>query len=378
MAHWSEADKGILLAAITLPFVLVWTVRVGRALGDARVAPYLARDFLPWMWRYQLLQLGALGLMVASGCVLRRRPGPHPLYLTACLQYWFFAQAVSLWTVGPFTSPFGLLTLPSIFLAMMVHAVRPVVWGTATFTAVLAATTVLERLGHLPYAPLLGSEGPATGWMLSTGVSSYVASGVVIFLFAQVLEDWRARERELYEQSRTDELTRVSNRRQFMDVAQRRLAEARAAGRPLSVVLVDVDHFKRVNDTHGHPAGDRVLQAVAEALRAEVRGSDAVARLGGEEFALLLPDAGPDAALQVAERCRTRVAQARTPGAGGGQGGGQGGGGEGGAPVAVTVSLGVASACHPDAGRLEDLLRLADAALYRAKQEGRDRVARAA
>jgi len=122
------------------------------------------------------------------------------------------------------------------------------------------------------------------------------------------------------------------------------------------VIMADVDHFKRFNDAHGHPAGDIVLKRVAEILRESTRDVDVVARYGGEEFFVLMPETEGEGAADVADRVRERVAAERLPGGG-----------------TVTLSFGVAEfPAHGDVG--ETLIAIADAALYQAKREGRDRV----
>jgi two-component system cell cycle response regulator len=131
-------------------------------------------------------------------------------------------------------------------------------------------------------------------------------------------------------------------------------------GRELAVLMVDVDHFKSVNDRFGHAAGDRALRVVAETLRGNTRVFDSIARYGGEEFVVLMPGTGPDAAVAAAERLRASVAAAAfdTPD---------------GSPVHLTVSVGVA--CSPEHPASPDaLLAAADQALYDAKRGGRNRV----
>lgn len=160
----------------------------------------------------------------------------------------------------------------------------------------------------------------------------------------------------------TDALTGVPNRRHLMARLQEELARAIRADKPLACVILDVDHFKRVNDTLGHQAGDKVLVALARTVRETVRGYDVLGRFGGEEFMLVLPGTDLDEAVELAGRVRLavreRLAQAtQAP-----------------LPGPVTVSLGV-SALRPG-DSLETLVKRADAALYRAKQNGRDRVER--
>jgi diguanylate cyclase (GGDEF)-like protein len=164
--------------------------------------------------------------------------------------------------------------------------------------------------------------------------------------------------RNLERLATTDALTDLPNRRRFFEVARRWIAREGAAGVASAWLVIDLDHFKQVNDRHGHDAGDRVLRAVAVALLGAVRAGDVVARMGGEEFAVFLPGADRIAALAVAERLRSAVATAEMPVT----------------DVQVTVSVGV---CARPGGAidLDEVLAAADAALYRAKAAGRDRVA---
>jgi diguanylate cyclase (GGDEF)-like protein len=155
-----------------------------------------------------------------------------------------------------------------------------------------------------------------------------------------------------------DPLTGLPNRRFALDRLAQEWARVSRTGQPLACILADLDHFKRINDTHGHEAGDEVLRATAEVMRAALRASDVVCRLGGEEFLILCPDTDLAGALACAERVRTRVEANRIRAAGF----------EGG----VTVSLGVASR-EKGQGRPDDLLRAADRAVYQAKRLGRNR-----
>ncbi|MDP3626299.1 MAG: diguanylate cyclase [Hydrogenophaga sp.] len=163
--------------------------------------------------------------------------------------------------------------------------------------------------------------------------------------------------------SRTDTLTGLPNRRALDEAAQRALANHQRLGTPVSLVLIDVDHFKRYNDHHGHPAGDKVLVALAGAMRAVLqRGTDLPARMGGEEFAVLLEGCGADQALALAKRLRAGIAALSLPHDNHPDGG----------QHKVTVSAGVASAMASD--NWDSLYQRTDQALYQAKQQGRDQV----
>ncbi|HWP35454.1 MAG TPA: sensor domain-containing diguanylate cyclase [Thermodesulfobacteriota bacterium] len=158
----------------------------------------------------------------------------------------------------------------------------------------------------------------------------------------------------------TDPLTGLFNVRYLQEMLGRALARSAAAGRPFSLLVLDVDNLREVNNQHGHPAGDAALREVARVIATAIRGGDIAARYGGDEFLLALVDTGPEAAAAVAERVRREVQRIRLVHAG--------------RPVPVSVSIGVAS--HPlDGGTLDALLEAADRAAYRAKSQGRNRVA---
>ena len=155
----------------------------------------------------------------------------------------------------------------------------------------------------------------------------------------------------------TDGLTGLPNQRAVADALNRMFAQAAATGAPLALLMLDLDHFKQVNDQHGHPVGDQVLAGVGAALRAALRNQDFAGRKGGEEFAILLPDTDIATALEIAERIRAAIAEISLPGT----------------DAPVTVSIGVAG-FPSHASTLDRLERLADAALYVAKRQGRNRV----
>ena len=164
----------------------------------------------------------------------------------------------------------------------------------------------------------------------------------------------------LCELSSRDALTGLANRRQFELALAREIDRVARAGEPALVMMVDIDHFKKVNDTHGHPAGDVVLKAVADALQDCIRPMDTLARFGGEEFAMILPNCPPAFGQAVAERVRTHV-QSRTVALASGE------------QVSVTVSIGGAYAPQWVRSSAPLWIARADQQLYRAKHEGRNR-----
>jgi diguanylate cyclase (GGDEF)-like protein len=177
-------------------------------------------------------------------------------------------------------------------------------------------------------------------------------------VLVQDVTDRKNAEEELRRLVVTDPLTGLSNRRRFEEACEIETMRFRRYGVPASLVMLDIDFFKRVNDTYGHATGDAVLVALAETCRRALRETDVAARLGGEEFAVLLPMTSETGALEIAERLRTRLAatSVQTPAG----------------RLNFTVSLGVATFSGQD--EAETVLARADAALYRAKEYGRNRV----
>jgi diguanylate cyclase (GGDEF)-like protein/PAS domain S-box-containing protein len=178
---------------------------------------------------------------------------------------------------------------------------------------------------------------------------------------ARDISERKRAEEALRELAATDGLTGLLNRRRFVEMGEAEIERAKRTGRPLSLIMFDVDHFKKVNDTRGHDVGDLVLVALARTATEALRTVDILGRLGGEEFAVLLPETGLEEAAVVAERLRRGVSDmGLAPNA---------------QPLPVTISLGVVQG-QETGETLDDLLKRADTALYRAKSAGRDRVGR--
>jgi two-component system, cell cycle response regulator len=164
----------------------------------------------------------------------------------------------------------------------------------------------------------------------------------------------------LYKLTAQDGLTRLHNRRALNEFLDREVSRSQRYRRPLSVVLLDLDRFKAVNDTYGHACGDHVLREMADLLRTSTRAEDLCARYGGEEFALVLPEADHAAAVAVAERVRAAVGEHTFQFEG--------------ATLSLTMSAGVVTTCGDGWATPTDLLHEADRRLYEAKREGRNRV----
>ena len=199
---------------------------------------------------------------------------------------------------------------------------------------------------------------------LDAGMDDYLAKPFhpeELLARVRVGERILALQTDLRVQATRDHLTGLFNRGTVLEIAQRELAQSERRGDAAALILADLDHFKHVNDTHGHQIGDAVLCEAARRLSARVRVYDVLGRYGGEEFLILLPGCNLGRAREIAERLRTSIAgmPVETPAG----------------PVSITMSFGVAVANRGDSVSWDDFVRAADQALYRAKHAGRNRVA---
>jgi len=244
---------------------------------------------------------------------------------------------------------------------------------TATSAAGVAIWMVLSSLQSKPSLGVVLVQSMQFSFVLIVG---FLAANRIALssrrAFAQRLKEvevserlaveiaWRQRmESELITRANVDHLTRLSNRRHFYELADLEFRRAQRTNQSVTFLVIDVDHFKLVNDTHGHAAGDEVLSSLGADLSAAVRRVDVVGRVGGEEFAVLMPGASVAKGAEVAERIRVKISSTVYR--------------FGTGSVMPTVSIGVAEG-DPWVERAEEVLARADLALYRAKNDGRDRV----
>jgi diguanylate cyclase (GGDEF)-like protein len=317
---------------------------------------------------------------------------PLPLALMSIVavrfQRWFVARRPL------YRFVFGTAVIAACLLGVrgVVHAAGTPVWSGSTLLDTLRDFGVASGAGTVyvagqillvGIAVALHSKQPsfatAVGSWYDNGLEALtVALGIVtavllvhappalaVMVVVGVLGNRLTEIRQLQVDVRTDSKTGLLNMRGWREAATKELARADRTRGVIGLLMVDLDHFKLINDTWGHPAGDDMLLAVADVLRTETRPADVVGRFGGEEFVVLLPDADRDAALTAAERIRSRVAALTVISTD-----------KRGGPAVITgrtTSVGVA--VRPDnASTLPDLLQAADAAVYGAKEAGRDQV----
>jgi diguanylate cyclase (GGDEF)-like protein len=299
-----------------------------------------------------LLSLSLVTALQFSTTILRARDHTPRLFRVARVLQIVAILAIAMSPVVAYAAlvrPVSLLIFASVIFMIALGIVsllsgsRPariyvIAWG-----AFLAGSIVflLKNFGLVPHT-------------FTTQHSWQVGALLEMILLSMTLS---SRMNELQHQSRTDPLTLLGNRRLFDDRLPAVFAQARQLGRPLSLLMLDIDHFKAYNDLHGHAQGDEALKLIGSALRRYARKPFVACRYGGEEFCVLLPDTSPPAAAAAAERLRASV-QAALPGERG-----------------ITISVGYACLAAGEFPSPDKLFEAADAALYAAKAAGRNRVA---
>jgi two-component system cell cycle response regulator len=296
----------------------VWVIGLAFAASAVTAAGYtylsVLHEYLPGAWVNLGWQCEAVLLCLAAVCAWRHEEGDGQ--------------------VAPLSRDAGLA--PAL--------------GSAAVALAMAATDAVRHGSSWLY---LGAAGVA---VLALATRSVLSTGDTRAVALQLDAALREQERLAV----TDGLTGLYNRRFFQEVLRLETDRAHRDGTCLALVVADLDHFKHVNDTHGHPSGDAVLAEAAARLKRSLREVDVLARYGGEEFVMILPGADSEVALEVAERCRRALSE-DTVRLHSGQ------------RVSITGSFGVA--CLPaDTGEVDALIRLADRALYAAKDAGRDQV----
>ncbi len=364
--HATPARRILWSAAASSPPLLVLLLLSQAAIGRPDIAAGLD---LPVVRTLQAIGLAALVTQLAIALWVwpqRDEPQDRPVAaLVSCLTVGLSYSALAL-GCGEFTDSATMALMGLLAIGLLLFDQRPMLITFAACVGLLWLHDLGLAFKWWTYAPVWRGElfeGRDPVWWLALWRnwgfwSAYVLlMSLLLWLFSG-LDDMHARLRVL---SHTDPLTGLQNRRRFMEGLTHELARQGRTQEPLCLVFIDADHFKEVNDVHGHDMGDDVLCTLARLLQDCVRSpTDLACRLGGEEFALILPDTDRTQALRVCARIREQLAQLQF--------------GETGRRFRLTVSMGVVE-CLGET--LPECLREADAQLYRAKDAGRDRVSAA-
>ena len=252
-----------------------------------------------------------------------------------------------------------------VVLAAITLQVRPTVRGRARARGILIASFAVGALAFyvrgvsvmLVVDPLHAFVSPG---LFQSAISVAAAAAAIVSSFAYLLLHKERAEGEAARMATMDPLTGAYNRRTFHEIAERELSRIRRAGQPLSLILLDIDHFRPLNESYGVRVGDEVLQKIADIVRAALRQEDMLVRYGGEEFLVMLPDVPGPGAVVVAGRIRKAVEAEMLE--------------VGGYRLPITVSVGVSARMDEGPESIEGLLARADEALSLAKQRGRNRV----
>jgi len=265
------------------------------------------------------------------------------------------------YALGPYTAVSGLITVAALLLGMVLLERRWLWLAVAGWLLSMSLMHFASRAGVLPFLSLFEASLEHSD-IAKVAAERAVAAALIYLPLAVVMDHlisvWRQDERSLSEAAQFDSLTGAYTRGFAMSVMERALLKARADGTPFAVLMLDLDHFKRINDAHGHARGDMVLKQTTRAMQSTLRAGDIVGRFGGEEFVVLLPGADLKKAMGAAERCRAGVEKMKIPNA---------------PYLSVTASVGVAA--FPEHGEeLDVLLKASDSAMYIAKANGRNRI----
>lgn len=364
---WSPVNKARLVAGLTL--LLSINVCGGGAIAllqhnydDQIINIVIAKGLL-----ITALLLSAIAiLLIWSGQYVNRFWPGSKWYQLIVLHSFGFTLVGYGYAIGLLYMPTGIMLLCSPVIGFLLFDRRIALQVFNASALSVVALSYFTAYGYLPYAPLISPN--STAWhandpfWVSNIYFAVISVLIVTFILVDhVLGRWSVREAEILELSLTDSLTRVANRHSVFEQLRSTLTLSTREQQPLSLVILDLDHFKRINDTWGHPCGDSVLMATAAAVNAVLREGDTIGRFGGEEFLLVLPNTDIAGAAVLAERCRIQIERVAVYS-------------ENNELIPITASFGVVCNENRFIETQDSLIKAADDALYSAKKEGRNRV----
>jgi diguanylate cyclase (GGDEF)-like protein len=319
-----------------------------------------------------VLILGSFVLLHVAVLELSERTSVFPTFGVGLLVLQAAVDLTLMYTPAGFGPEGSRIVMAGLLIAIvcghtaftLIHIARRAIRTSALFTSALLLCFVFYNIIRVLAVGLGLLNRPAAFYMEETitfGLFVAVALGIAFGFFWMTTAMLTT---GLEQMASTDPLTRIYNRRVFLMWAEKELTRGQRTGTPFSVLIVDLDHFKQINDCFGHQAGDQALCAVVEKMQDSVRGIDVLGRWGGEEFAVLLPGAAADAALLVAQRVRRNIERILLPGSGIRNG-------ERVQMISVTASVGVATYRGVD-DNVHTMMERADMALYQAKAAGRN------
>lgn len=364
--EWSSAKKANLLLWIYLVQQSIYQVWIEMAMRLPEFAGMIDLQQVAHHRVYfnSLLMLSAGLILLTRLAQTRNRQSVFYEYLATL--YFGVSHVYYAYCVGLMSLPVGVVLAGAPVVGFIFFDRLAVASAFVISLVLVIGLSLASFMDVLPYAPLAqnlyqGDGRLSMGWQLTYMV---FASPHLVFIFAlayYVLQRWRIREQEAMHLSRTDSLTGLVNRRHILSLLEQEKVACEKREMPLCLVMVDLDHFKSINDRWGHDVGDQVLIMAAMALKNTVRQLDHVGRYGGEEFLVILPGLEAEQARCLAERIRTTIAALvlELPD---------------GESLSLSASLGMSCYTVSQIVTVDDLVKQADVALYKAKGTGRDRL----
>lgn len=301
-----------------------------------------------------------------SGWV-KPRPNLHSIYMYASLTIYVVTHSLLCHLLGELSINTGIMMTASPLIGLILFNVRGVIWGALLGSTIIIGGLFATLTGRLDYAPLIDSAYPSyqnTAYLLFLPAALLPHVLIVLLLGYHTIQNWKAREALSVLNSETDTLTNIPNRRKFGELMGLAISQCKHKNVNLGLIMLDIDHFKQINDDHGHPVGDRVLNGVIAQINASLRHSDVIARYGGDEFVVIMPGASLKTVAEAAERCLKAIRQTSIEVED--------------KHIKLTASLGVTSSqissklSHTEFSRY--LIKVADDALLIAKKRGRNRI----
>lgn len=361
----SPQQKSIFICWLSLPIYLL--IGFGSTAGLI-VSRWTIEVYNPLLWGGVLWGFSATLLWATLGFVGSHREMAEEQqhgFAQRIIALFGISGIISLLLVGPFNLVTGIVLTGSTLIGLLLFPSRQITLIFALSIAAILAYSVIISLVDTLYVPLLAPVHDPAAQLWYDLMVLLAATLILVkdsFTVAALTTTWRHREEQTLHQASTDPLTGVANRGYATQALEQAFRHAEQSGKPLSVVLVDVDHFKQINDRYGHQVGDLALQLVARSLRDTLRDNDLVGRYGGEEFLLILPGTDAHNAIGVAERCAQALREITVPGI------------RDLPSLKLTASFGVHSERVGTDSSPQVMVEMADIAMYQAKQAGRDRV----
>lgn len=363
LLEWSPVSKSILILMILLPILVQYLLF--QTYQYYWPSPYINYEVLvSFRWGIPL----AIVVCAVTAVILpylKRYATAQWLVPYAVISGYSLLLTVLGYMIGLLSLPVGLVLVGGPLFGIVLFPRRVIIFATGLAVLVLVTLSLFSAYKYIPYAPLFQDAifydpeaRPFYLMCMAFFSIPHVISigGLCDFMFRR----WRQREKNIHHMSVTDALTGLRNRRSINDYLESMLKQASNSKRALSVVLLDIDYFKNINDQYGHLIGDKALQIMAFTLQSTLRKADSVGRYGGEEFLIVLDGTSLEQAAMVAERCRVAITNAYVSN-------------EQGKRIYLTASFGVSDS-EQYGYDMDTLIKYADKNLYMAKRQGRNQV----